>query len=180
MSLIPEFEEKFLPKGIHECSGDEFINRFCNVNDYRKKFIQSIEDIFYFAKDRNAKHIFIGGSFITEKEEPSDFDVVIVFSKSEHIPRKTERILIDGNKVDIMFCAEDKPDIVNSFIRLFSTDSYDREFGLIQVNINNNSSKWEIQDYCDYDETYEIVKRLYTHRKIINLNEPEGILVTIH
>ncbi|MFW3353702.1 DUF6932 family protein [Aliarcobacter butzleri] len=180
MGLIPEFENGFLPKGIHDCSGDEFIERFCNINDYRKKFIQSIEDIFDFAKDRNAKYVFIGGSFITEKEKPSDFDVVIVFSKSEHIPRKTERILIDGNKVDIMFCSEDKPDIVNSFIRLFSSDFYGREFGFIQVNINNNDSKWVIKDDCEYDETYEIVKRLYTHRQIINLNEPEGILVTIH
>ncbi len=182
MSLIPEFQDGFLPKGMHSCSGDEFINRFCNINDYRKKFIQSIEDIFDFAKERNAKYIFIGGSFITGKEEPSDFDVVIVFGKSEHIPRQTERILIDGNKVDIMFCSEDKPDIVHSFIRLFTSDMYDRELGLVQVNINNNISEWEIHDdiESEYDETYEIVKRMYTHRKIVNLNEPEGILVTIH
>lgn len=57
MSLIPEFEDGFLSKGIHDCSGDEFISRFCNVNDYRKKIIQSIEDIFDFAKDRFISNI---------------------------------------------------------------------------------------------------------------------------
>lgn len=180
MSSIPEFKKNFLPQGIHNCSGSEFIKRFCNINDYRNKFEKAIEDIFDFARERNAKFIFIGGSYVSEKENPSDLDVVIVFSKTEHIPRKTERILIDGNKTDIMFCSEDKPDIVNSFIRLFSEDMFGREFGLIQVNINNIKSKWETKDYNDYDETYEIVKRAYTHRKIINLNEPEGILVTIH
>ena len=180
MNLIPPFEQGYLPKGIHECTGSEFISRFCNINDYRKEFENSIINIFDFAKERNAKFIFIGGSFISDKEKPSDFDIVIVFSKAEHIPRKTERLLIDGNKTDIMFCSEDKPEIVHSFIRLFSSDMYDRELGLIQVNINTNQSKWEVQQYDDYDETFEIVKRAYTHRQIIDLNEPQGILVTIH
>lgn len=180
MNPIPAFEEGYLPKGIHECSGSEFISRFCNINDYRKEFENSIINIFDFAKERNAKFIFIGGSFVSEKKKPSDFDIVIVFSKAEHIPRKTERLLIDGNKTDIMFCSEDKPEIVHSFIRLFSSDMYDRELGLIQVNINTNQSKWEVQQYHDYDETFEIVKRAYTHRQIIDLNEPQGILVTIH
>lgn len=180
MYHIPDFINGVLPAGVHICLGEDFIHRFCEINDYRNKFEKSITDIFDFAKERNAKYVFIGGSFVTEKSEPSDLDAVIVFSKAEYIPKRGERVLIDGNKTDIMFCSEDKPDIVKSFIRLLSSNVYGKETGVIQVDITNNGDQWEISEDTDYDETFEIIKRAYTHRQIINLNEPEGILVTIH
>ncbi|MFM4843868.1 hypothetical protein ACEUDP_03885 [Aeromonas caviae] len=180
MNKIPDFEGNgFLPKGIHRCSGTEFLERFCEGDDIRALYYKAITDIFDFAKERNAKYVFVGGSFISSYDEPSDFDAVIVFEKKEYIPRNSERLIISGRRVDIMFCSEDEPKIVDSFIYLFSHGRYGQEKGIIQVDLLGINSDWIVRHMPD-DDDYEIVKKAYCHREIVDLNEPEGILVTIH
>jgi len=179
--MIPEFTQKgHLPKGIHRCSGEEFLARFCEVNNFRTGFLKVITDIFDFAKDRNADYIFIGGSFVRDSDKPSDVDVVIVFKKKEYIPSKGERLLIEGQKADIMFCSEDEPKIVDSFVQLFQSGRYGAEdIGIIQVDLNGVGRNWQIRHLPSEDEL-TIIQRAYCNRKIIDLNSPKGILVTIH
>lgn len=100
-----------------------------------------------------------GGSFITDVEKPSDFDVVIVFKRKEHIPSKGERVLIEGKKADIMFCSEDDPNIVDAFIHLFSSGRYEQHLGIVQVNISGDNSEWKIR-HMPSDDELEIIKRL--------------------
>uniref|UniRef100_UPI00406C1738 DUF6932 family protein n=1 Tax=Brevibacillus sp. FSL K6-2834 TaxID=2954680 RepID=UPI00406C1738 len=52
----------------------------------------------------NATHLFFGGSFITNKAKPHDIDCVMVFKEERYIPHKSERLVIDGTKLDITFC----------------------------------------------------------------------------
>ncbi|MDK2604793.1 hypothetical protein QO227_21290 [Vibrio vulnificus] len=180
MNPIPAFESNgLLSKGIHKCSGQEFLERFCEGDDVRTLYYKAITDIFDFARDRNAKYVFVGGSFVSNVKEPSDFDAVIVFEKKEYIPRNSERLVIEGQRIDIMFCSEDEPKIVDSFVHLFSRGVYGQEKGIVQVDLLGGTENWEIRHYPD-DEDYEIVKRAYCHRDIIDLNKPEGVLVTIH
>ncbi|MFA0269779.1 hypothetical protein BCV29_02480 [Vibrio cyclitrophicus] len=168
-----------LPIGIHRCTGEEFLERFCEADDVRALYYKAITDIFDFARERNAKYVFIGGSFVSNKDEPSDFDAVIVFEKKEYIPRNSERLVIAGRRVDIMFCSEDEPKIVDSFVYLFSHGVYGQEKGIIQVDLLGINENWQVRHQPD-DEDYEIVKKIYCRRDIIDLNEPEGVLVTIH
>lgn len=176
---IPDFtEQDELPEGTHRCNGYEFVERFCN-DEYRKPYTKTITDIFDFAKNRNARYMFIGGSFVTNHRDPSDIDVVIVLRNKEDIPSKGERLLISGKKADIMFCSEDEPKLVDSFIALFSRGRYGQKYGVIQVDLCGGNSHWEIQHMPD-DDDLEIVKRAYCHRQIIDLNASDGVLVTIH
>jgi hypothetical protein len=63
--MLPEFDTNGkLPEGIHICSGQDFLEKFCGSEE-RKKYTKPICDIFDFAKERNAAHIFAGWSFIT-------------------------------------------------------------------------------------------------------------------
>ncbi|GAA3705103.1 hypothetical protein GCM10022421_10040 [Oceanisphaera sediminis] len=178
-NVIPEFTERGeLPEGIHRCNGLQFIERFCQ-DEYRKPFAKSITDIFDFAKDRNARIVFIGGSFVTERGNPSDIDVVIVLREKDHIPSKGERLILSGKRADIMFCSEDEPKMIDAFISLFSRGRYGQKYGVIQVDLCGGNSEWEIRHMPD-DDTLEVVKRAYCQRKVIDLNESEGVLVTIH
>ena len=180
MSSIPQFKDNgVLPEGIHRCSGEMFLERFCEGDDERVLFYKTITDIFDFAKERNAKYVFIGGSFITSTDTPSDFDAVIVFGKKEHIPRNGERLIVGGKRTDVMFCSEDEPKIVDSFIYLFSHGRYGQEKGIIQVDLLGLNKNWTVRHMPD-DDDYEIVKKAYCNREIVDLNEPEGVLVTIH
>ncbi|MCU1782184.1 hypothetical protein NTD80_05395 [Pseudomonas sp. 13B_2.1_Bac1] len=177
---IPAFNEQgFLPEGIHTCSGSEFIEKFCSENEIRQNFRKAAVDIFDFAASRNANYVFIGGSFITEKKDPHDLDALIVLKSREHIPTKNERLLISGRRLDVMFCSEDDPKILNAFIHLLQNGRFNQNLGIIQVLLNSSQAAWEIRQFTD-DDTYEVIKRAYINRELIELNEPAGVLVTVH
>lgn len=176
---IPAFTSKgHLPSGIHLCSGQEFINRFC-TGDIRQDFSKVIIDILDFAATRNAQYVFVGGSFVTNKSDPRDLDVVMVLREREHIPKKPERLLIEGRRTDIMFCSEDEPKIMNAFVHLLANGRYGEELGVIQINVDGSDQPWVIQHAPD-DDTYEVIKRVYFNRELIDLSEPTGVLVTVH
>ena len=177
---IPDFTaEGELPKGIHICSGQEFIDRFCSSGN-KTKYEKPISDILDFAKSRNAVEIFIGGSFITANENPKDIDCVIVFKEDKYIPSRTERVAITGLKFDILYASLESRNLIDSYIKLFSTGRYGQvDLGIIQIDLYSKNALWEIKHEPD-EKTFEIIKRAYNDRDLIEINEKAGILVTIH
>ncbi len=180
MGVLPGFNDKGkLPAGLHQCTGDEFIKHFCENDEVRRGFEKAIVDIFDFAKSRNAVCVFVGGCFVTNVPEPSDFDAVIVFSQKDSITNKGERLLVAGKKIDVMFCSVDEEKIVSAFLQLFAVGVYGDVRGIVQVNLNGHSGEWQIRHMPTNGEL-EIVKRAYINRELIDLDEPEGVLVTVH
>ncbi len=177
---IPDFTtEGKLPSGIHICSGEEFINRFCST-ELRGNFEKPISDILDYAKERGAVEIFIGGSFITANVNPKDLDCVIVYNEDRYIPNNTEEISIKGLKFDILFASLESPNLIDSYIKLFSTCRYgSKDVGVIQIDLYSKNKTWEIRHYPD-DADFEIIKRVYNDRSLIDLKEKRGILVSIH
>lgn len=177
---IPEFtREGKLPTGIHICSGEEFIKSFCN-DGLRRSYEKPISDILDYAKKRGAIEIFIGGSFITASNNPKDLDCVIVFNEDRYIPNNTEEVSIKGLKFDILFASLESRNLIDSYIKLFSTCRYGgNDVGLIQVDLYSNQKTWEIRHYPD-DEDFEIIKKVYNDRSLIDLKEKKGVLVSIH
>lgn len=177
---IPNFNETgTLPAGIHLCTGFQFIDRFCKGNPKREDLTKAVIDILDFAKSRNSRYIFVGGSFITNKEDPADLDVVVTFRNKDHIPSKSERLILAGKRVDIMFCSEDEPKILDSFIHLLSHGRFDDDRGIIQMEVESKTQPWKINHLPDED-TYEVIKRAYFNRELVDLNESAGVLVTVH
>lgn len=157
---------------------NEFINRFC-AGGNRQDFYKAVIDILDFAASRNAKYVFVGGSFVTDKPNPNDLDVVMVLNHREHIPSKNERLLIAGRRTDIMFCSEDEPKILHAYIHLLANGRYGESLGVIQIAIDDSEEPWVIQHPPD-EGTYEVIKRAYFNRELIDLSEPTGVLVTVH
>jgi hypothetical protein len=177
---IPEFDSTGkLPEGIHICSGQEFVSRFA-TSGKRKQYVKPISDIFDFAKDRHAVQIFIGGSFISSIEEPNDIDCVIVFKCDRDIPSHTERVAIAGLRFDILYASLESRNIVDSYIKLFSSGRMgNNSIGVVQIDLYDKHEIWKILHQPD-DESFEIIKRVYNDRSLIDINEKVGILVTIH
>jgi hypothetical protein len=179
MTLTEFTNEGKLPTGIHICSGEEFINRFCS-SEIRKKFEKPISDILDYAKERGAVELFIGGSFITANKNPKDLDCVIVFNEDRYIPNNTEEVSIKGLKFDILFASLENSKIIDSYIKLFSTCRYgSKDIGVIQIDLYAKNNIWEIKHYPS-EEDFEIIKRVYNDRSLIDLKEKKGILVSIH
>lgn len=105
---------------IRSCSGEEFINKYCEGED-RKDYEVAIVNIFDYAKNKGARRIFVGGSFITSQPNPNDFDCVIVFNREGDIPNYIDTSIIGNIEFDILYASEDNPQIIDSYIDLFQT-----------------------------------------------------------
>jgi hypothetical protein len=177
---IPDFDQNGkLPSGLHICSGQDFIDRFCS-SETRRQFIKPISDILDFAKDKYAIQVFVGGSFISDKESPNDIDCVMVFKEDKYIPSYTEKVSIAGLRFDILYASMESRNLIDSYIKLFSSNRQETDsVGVIQIDLYDRNERWEIKHQPD-EESLEIIKRVYNDRSLIDINEKTGILVTIH
>jgi hypothetical protein len=74
--MIPEFtEEGFLPPGHHNAGWEEFIDRYV-TNDRRRALAQSLQQFLNLLGFANCSEVRIGGSYVTSKVTPGDFDGV--------------------------------------------------------------------------------------------------------
>jgi hypothetical protein len=180
MATIPNFQAGLLPKGVWPCSGSEFIERFCR-GEHRDHYSATAHDIFNFSASRGATSIFVGGSFVTDKAKPTDFDCIIVFEKESQIPDRTERFEIDGTNLDVFFCAEDQPNILSSFISMFSVTRGDRDCGVVRVALRDDDQKstWEGPPLPD-QHTLDLARTIYFQRHVVNRNNQQKALITIH
>ena len=72
--MLPPFNERGnLPSGIYEVSWNEFCDRF-GFNSHRKKILVGLEMALKLLAQANCQRVYIGGSFVTNKNYPNDFD----------------------------------------------------------------------------------------------------------
>jgi len=80
--MIPEFtDDGFLPPGIHVASLEEFRQRFnmFTGSDQRLRVFERFERLFLDAQQSGiVQRVFVGGSFVTAKPDPNDFDCILV------------------------------------------------------------------------------------------------------
>ena len=178
--MIPEFgADGFLPLGIWDCTGEEFLQRFVSGHN-RKKFSKTIINVIDYAAHNGASSILVGGSFITDKSDPGDFDCVILFKTEKKIPARRDSLDISGKSIDIFFASEDQPEIVKSFMKMFSTSRFEERVGVVTIGLRQNGRLlWDVTWEPD-DELYEIVRRAYIGRHFVDKNERNKVLVTLH
>jgi hypothetical protein len=92
---IPPFDERgYLPPGVYETDEAEFNRRF-GFNSYRRKLLSGLHEALVGLKQAGCDRVYIGGSFVTDKQEPGDIDGCF------------EGIWIDENLIDPMFLDSD-------------------------------------------------------------------------
>ncbi len=71
---MPPFDENGnLPKGIYEVLWSDFESRFA-FNNHRRQLIIGLKQALLLLGKVGCQRVYIGGSFITNKEYPNDFD----------------------------------------------------------------------------------------------------------
>ena len=80
--MLPEFDEfGLLPPGVHRTTREEFEQRFVRFARSDRRFQvynglrRLLEDA---AKSEFVKRVIVAGSFVTEKDEPNDFDCLLL------------------------------------------------------------------------------------------------------
>lgn len=77
--MIPDFvtnpgsPHRLLPPGIHDATLAEIEARFC-WNKHREGIFQGLKEAAHRLKQAGCKQLFVDGSFVTDKDIPSDFD----------------------------------------------------------------------------------------------------------
>ncbi|MGL5833346.1 MAG: DUF6932 family protein [Waterburya sp.] len=92
---IPPFDKRgYLPPGVYECDEDEFSRRF-GFNTHRQQLLSGLHSAIIELKQAGCQRVYIGGSFVTDKEIPNDIDGCF------------EGIYIDENFLDAIFLDSD-------------------------------------------------------------------------
>lgn len=73
--MIPPFTpEGFLPAGLHTASWSEFVARFAHNSRRQRLLFEGLQHILNLLAIAGCTEVRIGGSFVTTKELPGDFD----------------------------------------------------------------------------------------------------------
>lgn len=64
----------FLPPGLHRCSWDEVASRF-GQGSRRQELLAGMKPLLQLAARHGGDFVYLGGSFVTSKPEPGDFDM---------------------------------------------------------------------------------------------------------
>lgn len=79
---IPDLNEHgFLPAGVHDCSEEEVEKRFGQFqhSDCRCRLFERLKEFLRHARASGlVGAVIIDGSFVTDKDEPNDIDVIVV------------------------------------------------------------------------------------------------------
>jgi hypothetical protein len=80
---IPDFtNEGVLPVGIYKATIEEARERFCSIEnlEHRKKLFNNFLKYLECIEKYNVKYeLYMDGSFVTNKEFPSDIDVLLIY-----------------------------------------------------------------------------------------------------
>lgn len=170
-----------LPPGAHVCSGDEFIQRFCTTGGHRSSFAASFVNILEFAVNNRAKHVFVGGSFVTAQIDPGDLDVLIVFEKEGSVPYLSDHLEDeDCDGLDVMICSLQNRTYLDAFIKLFTERRYSSDVvGVLQIDLYGDAQPWSINYNVDAN-LFRTILQAYGSRAVIHSHRQIEVVVSVH
>lgn len=91
--MIPPFDTRgYLPEGIHEATLYEIEKRLAITPD-RKRLFKGLKRLAIALKAAGCKTLYINGSYVTNKQEPGDYDAVWEY---EGVNNALDPLLRDG------------------------------------------------------------------------------------
>jgi hypothetical protein len=142
--MLPQLtEDGFLPEGEHRATWEEFQHRFVvfNRSDRRLRLAEGLERLVEEARKAGiVRRILIGGSFVTEKPEPNDFDCILVLdpavvgktlrpSEYNLISRRSARRLFGGDVVPVV----DGSRALGEYLEFFQTSRNGHRVGIVEI-----------------------------------------------
>ena len=144
---IPDLDDAgFLPEGVHECSLDELQRRFGGAlhGDRRSAlFAKLVEYIQELRSTRMAEGLIVDGSFVTDKAEPNDVDLVLILPADHDFTatlRPFEYNVLSRRRVfkryafDVLVARENSPELLE-YVEFFQQirGETDRLKGILKV-----------------------------------------------
>lgn len=142
--MIPDFDDEgLLPPGIRRADFDEFRERFAifDRSDRRLQVFEQLERLVTEArKSAIVTRIIVGGSFVTAKAEPNDFDCILVLAPDivgaelrpfeyNLVSRRMARRLFGG---DVLSALEGS-DALEQYLEFFQTTRDGERMGIVEI-----------------------------------------------
>ena len=137
--MIPPFNKNgYLKKGIHKATLAEIRKKFGSSSSKRRERFKELQSIvILLLKHRDSiKKLLIDGSFVTDKEEPSDIDGILLVKNNFDFNSKEANQLKKAKKLfnaDLFVIMEDDCIPYENKLNLFGTDRDDIPKGFVEV-----------------------------------------------
>jgi hypothetical protein len=144
----------YLPEGIHNASWDTLSKSF-GGNDQRAKMLQGMLDGLHDLKESGVKDVFLGGSFVTKKGVPGDFDIVFNV-KHGQFDKMLDKLSVLSSKGEMknVYGGEFLPNgVKNTMLDILKTTRDERAVGVVKIDLSSlparpafaNTAEREIQ-----------------------------------
>jgi len=140
--MIPLFDtDGDLAQGMHQTTWTAFRERFCIFarSDRRPRLCRQIEQMLEEAQ-ASVERLIFGGSFVTSKSEPNDFDCIMVLKAETHYEELLpfQRWVADTREAsrryggDVFVARINQPTLA-VYLDFFRTNRHGKRVGLVEV-----------------------------------------------
>jgi len=144
--MIPDLTgHGFLPPGEHECTLDGIRARFGETPQQRRRLFEKLVELLDILRlSRLVRWVYVDGSFVTNKSEPNDVDVIIVLPADHDFAREitsmAEYTAVNGRLLkrrtgfDVLHAAEGS-EALRNYMEFFAQirDREDLTKGILRV-----------------------------------------------
>jgi hypothetical protein len=111
---LPGLQDGVLPPGVHQATLAEVVERFGYGSRRRAYLANILAELVDTVQRAGASAVAVGGSFVTEKEDPHDIDCITLLPDVPHqpVPKRWERP--ERTRLDLQICTT-KSDLVEWF-----------------------------------------------------------------
>jgi hypothetical protein len=137
--VIPEFnKDGYLPKGIYKATLEEINERFGKGSARREKLFRNIISLVKLLRKHKGSisRFLLNGSYVTSKEEPRDFDYILILKNDFDLDSPEARQLLCSEELfnaHMLFAMEEDTTECQEVIGFFGHDREARSKGLVEV-----------------------------------------------
>lgn len=171
-------QDGYLYETLYHVDVEGFLEEFCSGS--RSRYHSDILNLLQYAKENNVCRVFVGGSFISKKIAPSDFDCLLVSKSREDVLRQIGCSEPVNIRYDVLSAAEADIDYINAFLTMMATPrSGVGTVGVVEIRLYQEMEDWNYTSMLLRSE-YRHAVALYHSRTYIERNGRRGMLVPIH
>ncbi|TFW18297.1 DUF6932 family protein [Duganella callida] len=171
----------YIKDEVHQLTLESFIEIFCSAEDpqsVRVPYGDAMRQVYEWADKAGVASIIVGGSFITNKHDPEDIDILVIFRNRSDIVKVPREIGGSQTIVDFQCLSEDDLELVNAYLQLLGSDRRGVGRGLIQLKLH--SSMLTHIKSASKSALFDLAKVSYGYRTRVKKSPPKKLVIPIH
>jgi len=175
-------ESGYLSDKVHQMNLESFIEAFCHGRDQpsntRNAYEPAIKKLFEWARELGVTSLVIGGSFVTNKPDPGDLDVLVLVPKGVEPKKLPSNVSAPRAVIDAQSLSEAESELVQAFIQLIGTDKRGVGRGVVQIKLHTSMKSYEKKEVDS--ALFNVALLSYVFRSRIRTAPEKKLVIPIH